>query len=38
MNFLNHDIKTFILLLSKGVYPYEDMDDEEKLNEISLPE
>ena len=26
------------MLLRKGVYPYENMDDWEKLNETSLPE
>ena len=36
--FPNHDIKKFILLLQKGVYPYEQMDDWEKSNETSLPE
>ena len=35
--FSNHDINKFILLLRKGVYPYEHMDDWEKFNEISLP-
>ena len=34
----NHDINKFILLLRKGVYPYEYMDDQEKFNETSLPE
>ena len=28
----------FILLMRKGVYPYEYMDDLEKLNQTSLPE
>ena len=28
----------FILLLRKGVYPYEYMDDWEKFNETTLPE
>ena len=32
----NHDNK-FILLLQKGVYPYEYMDDWEKFKETSLP-
>ena len=36
--FFNHDINKFILLLQKGVYPYEYMDDWEKFNETSLPE
>ena len=36
--FSNHNIKKFILLLWKGVYPYEYMDDWEKFNETSLPE
>ena len=35
--FSNHDDNKFILL-EKGVYPYEYMDDWEKLNEASLPE
>ena len=36
--FSNHDNNKFILLLWKGVYPYEYMDDWEKFNETSLPE
>ena len=33
-----HDNNKFILLLQKGVYPYEYMGDWEKFNETSLPE
>ena len=36
--FSNHDNNKFILLLQKGVYPYEYMDDWEKFNEASLVE
>ena len=36
--FSNHYINKFILLLGKGVYSYECMDDWEKFNEASLPE
>ena len=36
--FSNNDINKFTLLLRKGVYPYEYMDDWEKFNETSLPE
>ena len=36
--FSSHDNNKFILLLRKGVYPHEYMDDWEKVNEISLPE
>ena len=32
-NFSNHDINKVILLLRKGVYPFEYMDDWEKFNE-----
>ena len=37
-NFYNHDNNKFILLLQKGVYPNEYMDDWEKFNETLLPE
>ena len=37
-NLSNHDINKFILLLQKGVYPYEYMDEWEKFRENSLPE
>ena len=36
--FSNNDINQFILLLKKGVYPYEYMDDWEKFNETTLLE
>ena len=36
--FSKHDINNFILFLRKGVYPYQYMDDWEKLNAASLPE
>ena len=36
--FSNRDNNKFILLLRKGVYPYEYMDDWEKFNKTSLPE
>ena len=36
--FSNNDINTFILLLRKGVYPYEYMGEWEKFNETTLPE
>ena len=35
--FSNHDNNKFVLLLRKGVYPYEYMDDWEKFNKTSLP-
>ena len=37
-NFSNHGNNKFILLLQKGVYPHEYMDELEKFNETSLPE
>ena len=36
--FYNEDINKFILLLRKGVYPYECMDSWERLDETSLPD
>ena len=36
--FFNHNNDKFILLLQKGVYPYEYMDDWVKFNEKSLSE
>ena len=36
--FSDNDINRFILLLIKGVYPDEYMDDQEKFNEPTLPE
>ena len=35
--FCNKDLDKFILLLRKGVYPYEYMDNWERFNETSLP-
>ena len=36
--FSNHNNNRFILLLWKGVHPYEYMNDWEKFNETSIPE
>ena len=36
-SFCNNDLNKFILLLRKGVYPYEYIDSWEKFNETSLP-
>ena len=36
MQISNHDINMFILLLRKGVYSYEYMDDWKKFSETSL--
>ena len=36
-SFCNNDLNKFVLLLRKGVYPYEYMDSLEKFNETSLP-
>ena len=36
--FCNEDINKFILLLRKGVYPYEYMDSWERFNETLLPD
>ena len=36
--FCNGDVNKFVLLLRKGVYPYEYMDSWEKFNETSLPD
>ena len=35
--FCNKNLNKFILLLRKGVYPYEYMDNWERFNETSLP-
>ena len=37
-NFCGGDINKFILLLRKGVYPYENMDSFERFSEPSLPD
>ena len=36
--FCNKDLNKFVLLIRKGVYPYEYMDSWEKFNERSLPD
>ena len=36
-SFCKNDLNKFVLLLRKGVYPYEYMDSWERLNETSLP-
>ena len=36
--FCNGNLNKFVLLLRKGVYPYEDMDSWEKFDETSLPD
>ena len=36
--FPNNNVNKFILLLRKGVYPYEYIDDWEMFNESTLPE
>ena len=35
--FCNNDLNKFVLLLRKGVYPYEYMDSWERFNETNLP-
>ena len=36
--FCNGDLNKFVLLLRKGVYPYEYMDSQESFDETSLPD
>ena len=36
--FCNEDINKFVLLLRKGIYPYEYMDSWERFDETSLPD
>ena len=36
--FCNGDVNKFFLLLRKGVYPYEYMDNWEKFNKTSIPD
>ena len=35
--FCNNDLNKFVMLLRKGVYPYEYMDGSDKFNETSIP-
>ena len=35
--FCNNDLNKFVMLLRKGVYPYEYMDGWDKFNETSIP-
>ena len=35
--FCNDNLSKFVLSLRKGVYPYEDMDNWEKFDQITLP-
>ena len=37
-NFCDNDLNKFILLLTKGVYPYENMNNWERFDETSLPD
>ena len=37
-DFCKGDINRFVLLLRKGLYPYEYMDNWDRFNEISLPD
>ena len=36
-SFCNNDLNKFILLLRKGIYPYEYINNWERFNETSLP-
>ena len=36
--FCNGNLNKFVMLLRKGVYPYEYMDNWERFNETSLPD
>ena len=35
--YCNGNLNEFVLLLRKGVYPYEDMDNWEKFDETTIP-